>query len=106
MLTIEDILRTIREDQFRISNHAVEEMENDDLDLENVLYSVEKGKIIEEYPKSRITSSCLIFGMDTKFNPIHSVWGFFEEKYYSVLITVYIPNQNEWMEDFKTRRSK
>ena len=32
MLKIENILRAIREDQFRISNHAVEEMENDDLE--------------------------------------------------------------------------
>ena len=45
MLKIENILRAIREDQFRISNHAVEEMENDDLDLYNVLHSIEKARI-------------------------------------------------------------
>ena len=104
MLKIENILRAIREDQFRISNHAVEEMENDDLDLYNVLHSIEKGEIIEEYPESRITPSCLILGIDTKSNPVHSVWGYFEERYYSVLITVYKPNRREWMEDFKPRR--
>ncbi len=104
MLKIESILRTIRENQFRISNHAVEEMENDGIYLDDVLHSVEKGEIIEEYPKSRITQSCLLLGMDTKSKPVHSVWGYFEEKFYSALITVYRPNRKEWMEDFKTRR--
>ncbi len=38
MLKIESILRTIRENQFRISNHAVEEMENDGIYLDDVLH--------------------------------------------------------------------
>ncbi len=82
MLKIEIIHRTIRENQFRISNHAVEEMENDGIYLDDVLHSVEKGEIIEEYPKSRVTQSCLLLGIDIKSNPVPVLWGYFEEKFY------------------------
>jgi hypothetical protein len=70
--------------------------------LDNVLQSVENGEIIEDYPKSRISPSCLISGMDYESNPVYSVWGYFKEKLFSVLITVYKPNQTEWMDEKET----
>ena len=81
-------------------------MSEDNLGLADVLYSVENGEIIEDYPESRIAPSCLILGKDFDYNSIHSVWGYFQDTSYSVLITVYKPNKKEWMDDQKTRRVK
>ena len=105
-MRIEDIWNSIQSGNYKVSEHAFEEMDEDNLDLENVLHSIENGEIIENYPKSRIAPSCLISGTDYESNAVHSVWGYFKEKLFSVLITVYIPNQNEWKEDNKTRRKE
>lgn len=105
-MNIQDIRDSVRNGNFKVSDHAFDEMNEDDLDLENVLHSLENGEIIEQYPKSRIAPSCLINGIDYEENPVHSVWGFFKEKLFSVLVTVYKPNNDEWMDDNKTRRKK
>jgi hypothetical protein len=103
-MNIEEIKKSIQNGNYRITEHAFEEMEEDNLDLDNILYSVNNGEIIEDYPNSRITPSCLIYGNDHQSNPIHSVWGFFKEKLFSVLITVYKPDPSKWSHDFKTRK--
>ncbi|MCB1193882.1 MAG: DUF4258 domain-containing protein [Leptospiraceae bacterium] len=105
-MDIQNVRNSIKDGSFRVSDHAVDEMQEDDLDLNNVLHSVENGEIIEEYPESRIAPSCLIFGNDYETKPVHSVWGYFKKKLFSVLVTVYRPSQEEWLEDNKTRRLK
>ena len=102
----QDIRDSVRNGNFKVSDHAFDEMQEDDLDLENVLHSLENGEIIEQYPKSRIAPSCLINGVDYEDNSVHSVWGFFKEKLFSVLVTVYKPSNEEWRDDNKTRRNK
>ena len=103
-MNIDEISNSIQNGNYKVSDHAFDEMDEDNLDLENVLHSVENGEIIEDYPKSRIAPSCLISGNDYESNPVHSVWGYFKEKLFSVLVTVYKPNETEWMDDKKTRR--
>ena len=104
VLNIDEIRNSIKVGNYKVSDHAFEEMDADNLDLDSVLHSVENGEIIENYPKSRIAPSCLINGVDYESKPVHSVWGYFKEKLFSVLVTVYKPNPEEWTEDNKQRR--
>jgi len=48
----------------------------------------------------------LILGKNLKGEPIHSVWAYNVETKASVLITVYRPHPERWMEDWRTRRKK
>lgn len=104
-MDIELIKNAINEDKIRITDHADEEAQNDNLSFEEVYYSVKKGEIIEDYPNDKPYPSCLIYGRNVKQEPIHSVWAYNEENGWAVLITVYKPDPERWI-DFKLRKKK
>lgn len=103
MIIIDDIIESIRAKRIRITDHADEEAYNDTLSLEEIYSSVLTGEIIEQYPDDKPYPSCLIYGKNIKNEPIHSVWAYNIETKASVLITVYRPDPDRWI-DWKTRR--
>lgn len=103
MILIEEIIESIKNRRIRITDHADEEAYNDTLSLEEIYSSVLTGEIIEQYPDDKPYPSCLIYGKNIKNEPIHSVWAYNIETKASVLITVYRPDPDRWI-DWKTRR--
>ena len=93
----------IRSNRIRITNHATDEAEDDDLLLDEILASVLIGELIEQYPNDRPYPSCLIYGVDTTGDAIHSVWAYNEDTEWAVLITVYRPDPARWI-DGRMRR--
>jgi hypothetical protein len=61
-------------------------------------------KAIQDH-RIRIYPSCLIFGRTFGGDPVHSVWAFNDENLWAVVITVYRPDPNRWI-DFRQRREK
>ena len=104
-MKLEDIIQSIHENKIRISDHADEEAQSDHLTFEEILISVMQGEIIEDYPDDKPFPSCLILGENNKNEPIHSVWAYNPENKWSVLITVYRPDPERWV-NWRTRRSK
>ncbi len=104
MINIDDIIESIKAGKVRITDHADDEAQADDLLFEDIVISVQRGEIIEQYPDDKPYPSCLIYGKNFKSEPIHSVWAYNVEVKASVLITVYRPDLKRWMEDWKTRR--
>jgi hypothetical protein len=103
MIIIEDIIGSIKTRRIRITDHADEEAYNDTLSLEEIYSSVLTGEIIEQYPDDKPYPSCLIYGKNIKDEPIHSVWAYNIETKATVLITVYRPDPEKWI-DWKIRR--
>ena len=68
------------------------------------LFSVQNGEIIEDYPDDYPFPSCLIGGFNSKNQPIHTVWAYNENKKLAILITVYRPNNNQWINSYKRRK--
>jgi hypothetical protein len=97
------IIGAIFSSRYLVSRHAKEEAEKDDLMLSDICFSVESGEIIESYPEDRPYPSCLILGFCPKGNPIHSVWAYNDETYAAVIITVYRPDPNQWI-NWRKRR--
>lgn len=97
-MKIEDLVRAISGGRVRISDHADEEATNDGLSYDEIVVSVMRGEVIEDYPEDRPYPSCLIYGENERGEPIHSVWGYNEEKGAAVLITVYRPDPRRWIE--------
>lgn len=91
---------------FRVSNHADEELENDGLSFYETKESVQHGEVIEDYPLDRPFPSCLIYGTTGTGTRIHSVWGYSEGKSTAILVTVYRPDPAKWEEDFRKRKTK
>ncbi len=103
MVAIDDIIKSIKAKKIRITDHADEEAQNDELSFKEVFASVLTGEIIEQYPDDKPYPSCLIYGKNLKNEPIHSVWAYNAETRASVLITVYRPDPSRWI-NWKVRR--
>lgn len=102
-MNIEDIINAIQNNRIRITDHADEEAETDGLIFDEIFYSVLHGDIIERYLGDKPYPSCLIYGQTFGGDHIHSVWAFNENNKWAVLITVYRPDPNRWI-NFRERR--
>lgn len=103
MLHIQQIIQSINAKAFRVSDHADEEAYSDSLTFDEIYGAVRGGEIIEQYPDDQPYPSCLIYGRNESGEPIHSVWAYNVETKAAVLITVYRPDPERWI-DWKQRR--
>ncbi|MCY3766355.1 MAG: DUF4258 domain-containing protein [Gemmatimonadetes bacterium] len=62
------------------------------------------GDVIEDYPKDTRGHSCLMHGPGSGGRDIHVVCAPREE--FIAVITAYVPREDEWEQDLRTRRSK
>lgn len=76
IINIHNVIKAILSNRVRISDHAIEEADNDHLTFDEIYYSVIYGKIIEKYPVDIPYPICLILGQTFDGNPIHSVWAY------------------------------
>jgi len=104
-MEIERIVEAIRAKRIRITDHADEEAQADKLKYEEIYFSVLNGEIIEDYPKDKPYPSCLIYGQTFAGEPVHSVWAYNQKSKWAVLITVYRPDPNRWI-NYKIRKKK
>lgn len=104
-MNIRDIIDAIRYNRIRITDHADEEARADHLSFDEIFFSVLQGEIIEDYPADKPYPSCLIYGHSFTGAPIHSVWAYNAETKWAVLITVYRPDPERWV-NWRTRRKK
>ncbi len=72
-MKIDNIIEAIRNKRIRITDHADEEAENDELTFDEIYFSVFNGVIIEDYPDDKPYPSCLIYGETFSGEPVHSV---------------------------------
>lgn len=104
-MDIADIIEAIRANRVRITNHADEEAEADYLTFDEIYFSVLHGEIIEDYPTDKPYRSCLIYGQTFGGDPVHSVWGYNGQNRWAVLITVYRPDPDRWI-NWRERKKK
>ena len=96
-VTINEIIAAIQASRVKITDHADDEATEDDLPYGEIRDSVVRGEIIRDYPDDKPYPSCLIFGMNEKEEPVHSVWAYNRESGWAVLITVYRPDPGKWI---------
>ena len=104
-VNIEDIVGAIRGNRVRITDHADEEAQLDQLTYEEIYVSVINGEVIEDYPDDRPYPSCLIFGELSENEPVHSVWAYNQDILWAVLVTVYRPDPSRWI-NWRERRTE
>ena len=102
-MELQKIIAAITDEHIRITDHADEEAQADRLSFDEIFGSVFRGEVIEEYPDDWPYPSCLVYGETFRGDPVHSVWAYNEENGWAVLITVYRPDPNRWI-DWRTRR--
>ena len=102
-MDIVQIQQAIAAESFRVTDHADEETAADALTLDEVLQSVLAGEVIEDYPTDHPLPSCLIYGPSNAGDPVHSIWAYNSQTDRAVLITVYRPDPNRWL-NWRTRK--
>ena len=102
---ISDIQASILKHRIRITDHADEEALNDRLGIDEIIFSVLHGEIIEDYPNDKPYPSCLVLGTNPSGDPIHSVWAHNKGNGWSVLVTVYRPDKQLWI-NLRIRRKE
>jgi hypothetical protein len=83
--------------------HAVRQMSKPDrmISTKDIRFVLGHGEIIEDYPEDTRGHSCMILSFIDK-RPIHVVCSPKEE--YLAVITAYIPNDQEWGNNYKKRK--
>jgi hypothetical protein len=89
------------------TRHAKFEMVNEEFGriLDHEVYeAVSGGEVIGEYPEDKPYPSVLIFGRTMTDRPLHIVSAYNDEENLAIIITVYHPDPDLWI-DYKRRRS-
>lgn len=103
-MQLDVLVQAILDRRVRLTRHSVREATADRLSRQEVFDSVQTGgQIIEDYPEAFPLPACLVLGYSISGEPIHSVWGYDEAKQTAVLVTVYLPDSDLWL-DWRIRR--
>ncbi|TDA69731.1 MAG: DUF4258 domain-containing protein [Clostridia bacterium] len=88
-----------------MSRHAERERLNDNLTVNDLEDAIASGEVIESYPDDPRGPSCLVCGFTSGGLPAHIVVGFLPSGWVRI-ITVYVPDPDEWEPDWKTRKRR
>jgi hypothetical protein len=105
-----DILKKIKKcfenDEVLYTHHAMLEMRSEDFGRifeQEVSESITNGEIIEKYPDGKPYPSVLIFGNTSSGRPVHVVCAYNKDENLAIIITVYEPNPEVWIQNKKRR---
>lgn len=101
-LKIEEIRDKINAGEYRFSDHAVKRLIKRLINRAEIENAILTGEIIEEYPRDKYSPSCLVYGMSKSGRHLHVQLSLPPTV---VIITVYEPDDTEWI-DFRKRRGK
>lgn len=102
-MDIADLINAIQANRVNITQHARREAKEDNLLLDEILHATQNGEIIEDYSTDTPYPSCLIYGENQSGAPVHSVWAYAVDSQIAILITVYRPDPDRWV-NWKTRK--
>ncbi len=99
--SLENIRRLAAREALRVTQHAQQEMAEEDILLDEVLESIHSGQILENYPEHRRGPCCLLLGYTSDQRPLHIVSTTVQPVL--VLITVYEPKPPKWVTPTRRR---
>ena len=99
----DDVLKACKKKTLFMT-HALDQMNSPErmISKDEVKEVVTKGRVIEDYPDDSRGHSCLMAGETRKQRTIHVVCC--PKNEYLAVITAYVPSQEKWKSDLKTRR--
>ena len=88
---------------FRVTQHAHQEMVEEEITLDEVVQAIQRGEILEDYPEHRRGACCLVNGFTDEGRPLHLVCTTGQPLL--ILITAYRPRPPKWLTP-RDRRSQ
>ena len=89
-------------EETRITQHAQQEMVEENITLDEVLEAIASGQILEDYPEHRRGACCLLNGVTQNGRPLHIVCT--SEQPVLIIITAYEPKPPKWGMPTRRRR--
>lgn len=86
----------------RITQHAQQEMVEEDITLDEVLQTIATGQIVENYPEHRRGACCLLNGHSQQGRSLHIVCTTAQPVL--IIITAYEPKPPKWVTLTQRRR--
>lgn len=88
---------------FRVTQHAQQEIVEEQITLDEVLHAIAQAEILEHYPEHRRGACCLVSGQTGQGRPLHIVCTTAQPLL--ILITAYEPKPPKWVTP-RQRRSQ
>ena len=85
----------VKQEDIRVTEHAQQEMVEEDISLDEVIEAIIDGEILENYPDHRRGSCCLVYGRTEVSRPLHIVCT--TSQPLLIIITVYEPRPPKWL---------
>jgi hypothetical protein len=105
-MNLHEVLERIRAkattENIRVTQHAQQEMVQEDIALDEVLQAIKTGQILENYPEHKRGPCCLIYGLTLRSRPLHIVCTTTQPSL--IIITVYEPKLPKWVSPTQRRR--
>ncbi len=92
------------EENIRLTQHAQQEMVEEDITLDEVFEVIATGHILENYPEHRRGACCLLNGFTRSGRPMHVVCT--TARSALIIITVYEPKPPKWITSTRRRQGK
>ena len=92
---LERILKQVRDQNVRLTQHALQEMAEEDFTLDEIVEAIASGQILEDYPRHRRGACCLVNGLTATGRPVHVVCT--TARPTLIIITVYEPTLPKWV---------
>ena len=93
-----------RADEVRLTQHAQQEMSEEQISLDETLEAILQGQVLEDYPKHRRGACCLICGFTQSGRALHVVCT--TALAVLIIITVYEPTSPKWVTPWQRRQAK
>jgi hypothetical protein len=91
-----------RIENIRVTQHAQQEMAEENITLNEVLEAIAAGQVLENYPEHRRGACCLLNGLTQNGRPLHVVCT--TARPILIIITVYEPKPPKWITPTQRRR--
>ena len=103
MYSIEQFQKLDKPERIVLTQHSRKRFAERGISIDDIVFTLRTGKIIEQYPDDTPFPSCLILGFSGE-RALHVVASIDEGMVY--IITAYAPSPEKWEADFKTRREE
>jgi Domain of unknown function (DUF4258) len=99
--TISQVRALVESGKFKITQHAAQEMAEEEIALDDLLHTISNARLLEDYPDHRRGACCLLQGTDARSRHIHTVCTTANPTL--IIITAYLPKPPKWISPTQRR---